>query len=204
MNSCPNPIVLASQSPRRAALLRQLGIPFDVIHNEVDETLPPGTDPREAVVRLAKAKAESVAAHLKRGLVIGADTVVVHQGHILGKPHDAADAVQMLRRLSGDTHQVYTGFSLVQVGQGSVEDVEVTAVTFRDLSDWEIEDYVATGAPLDKAGAYGIQERASIFVSAIEGDYANVVGFPLTRFVLAWRRLCGDEVVRAYLAGRTS
>ena len=201
MNDGMTPIVLASQSPRRAALLRQLGLHFDVIHNEVDESLPDGMAPEEVVVHLSRAKAESVAAHLQRGLVIGADTVVVHQGEILGKPKNAADAMEMLGRLSGATHHVLTGFTLIQIDHGSVDDLEDTAVTFRTLSHWEIEDYVATGAPFDKAGAYGIQERAALFVSGIQGDYSNVVGFPLTRFVQAWRNLCGDEAVRAHLAG---
>jgi septum formation protein len=171
-------LVLASASPRRQELLRTAGIAFTVRPAEVDEQALPGETPEAYVRRLAEAKAR---ARWRPGEVtVGADTVVTLDGLLLGKPGDAADARRMLRMLSGRTHQVLTGVCLFD-GSETRSAVETTAVEFLDLSDQEIEHYVAGGEPLDKAGAYGIQGEASKFVKRIDGCYFNVVGLPLAR-----------------------
>jgi len=172
-------LILASASPRRRELLEQMGVfdftvtpaPYEI---EAD-SLPPA----EAVVRIALAKGQAVAETAEPGaLVLAADTEVLFDGKLLGKPQDKADAVRMLRQLSGTKHTVYTGVALLQDGK-KVTGVEVTDVYFRELTDAEIETYVETGEPLDKAGAYGIQGRAAHFVRRIEGDVYNVIGLPL-------------------------
>ena len=167
-------LVLASQSPRRSELLRSAGIGFRVQPADVDETPLPGESPVDYVRRLARAKAEAVAG----SLVLGADTAVVVDGEILGKPVDGPDAVRMLRLLSGRAHEVITGICMksgeVWVGHDS------TTVFFSRMSEREIREYVACGEPMDKAGAYAIQGRASCFVERIEGSYSNVVGLPVT------------------------
>jgi len=181
-------IILASASPRRAALLRQIGLAFTAVATDVEDSAgSPGPDPAAHVEHAALAKARGAAGGLDDGLVIGADTVVVGEGEALGKPRDGDDAARMLRRLSGRTHEVLTGLALVQVA-GAAErraqaGCERTRVTFRQLSDDDIAAYVATGEPLDKAGGYGIQERGALLVSGIEGCYANVVGLPIARLV---------------------
>jgi septum formation protein len=177
-------LVLASQSPRRQELLRQAGLAFIVIPADVEEAVWPGEDALSHVQRLARAKAEAVGA-APADVVLGADTVVVAEGRILGKPRDHADAARMLRLLSGREHQVVTGICLRQ-GGNVVCDAETTAVRFVELSEEEIRAYVASGEPMDKAGAYGIQGLASKFIDRIEGCYFNVVGLPLA---LVWRRL---------------
>ncbi|UCH33195.1 MAG: septum formation inhibitor Maf [Armatimonadota bacterium] len=182
------PIILASASPRREALLKQIGLPFRVEPSGVSEEKAqrPG-DPASFVEQAALAKAEDVAARVRDGLVLGADTVVVVGGRVLGKPTSAAEAREMLASLSGVTHDVYTGLALVQVEDGSVRRRrtahEATRVTFRRLSRDDIEGYVATGEPMDKAGAYGIQGRGAVLVERIEGCYSNVVGLPVARLV---------------------
>jgi septum formation protein len=163
-------LVLASQSPRRSELLRNAGIGFRVQAAGVDETPFPGEAPVDYVRRLARAKAAAVEGEL----VLGADTVVVVDGQILGKPADSADAVRMLRLLSGRAHEVITGICLA----GTVAH-DITTVFFSRISEEEIRDYVASGEPMDKAGAYAIQGRASCFVERIEGSYSNVVGLPV-------------------------
>lgn len=184
-----HPLVLASASPRREALLHLIGLPFLVMSSGVEEETQAGeaVDPGQFVQRAAARKAEAVAKKVKDGVVLGADTVVVIGGRMLGKPRDAEDAAQMLRLLSGATHEVYTGLALVQVADGKrqreVLGQEVTRVTFRALSEQDIAAYVATGEPMDKAGAYAIQGRGAVLVSRIEGCYYNVVGLPLTRLV---------------------
>lgn len=175
-------IVLASSSPRRQELLMQVGIPFRVIPSQFDETASSPMAPGDLVEFLALSKARSVSETVPGSLVIGADTVVTIDGDILGKPRDRADAVAMLQRLSGRSHQVLTGVALVQDGRQLVGH-EVTTVHFRPLSPGEIERYVDSGEPMDKAGAYGIQGRAAVMISSIEGDYFNVVGLPLCRTV---------------------
>ena len=176
MNGFPR-IVLASQSPRRADLLRAAGFDFEVRVADVDESVRTGESPQDYVTRLAIAKA--VAA--RRGddeVVLAADTTVVVDGHVLGKPADAPDAARMLRRLAGREHEVLTGVCLLR---GSHRDARVAAtrVGFLAMTDDEIAWYVASGEPMDKAGAYGIQGRVSRFVTGIDGSYSNVVGLPV-------------------------
>lgn len=170
-------LVLASRSPRRAELLSSAGIEFEIRVADVDESVNSGEAPLEYVTRLACEKAAAVPASPDE-IILGADTTVVVDGQILGKPEDAADACRMLRALSGREHQVITG---VCVRRG--DDVQVGAVTttvwFRAMSEAEIDGYVASGEPMDKAGAYGIQGQASRFIPRIDGSYANVVGLPV-------------------------
>lgn len=172
-------LILASRSPRRQEILARAGIPFVARPAEVEEKRRPGEDASTYVQRLARAKAEAAVSG-PGDIVLGADTVVVVDGEILEKPSDAADAARMLRRLSGHEHLVITGVCL----RGSarlVEDLEATRVRFVPLSDREIDDYVQSGEPMDKAGAYAIQGLASKFIDRVEGCYFNVVGLPVAR-----------------------
>lgn len=175
------PLVLASASPRRRELLSRLGLRFEVAPSDADETWPSGRPPGPAVEELAARKAEAVAVAHPGALVLGADTVVVLDGEVLGKPPTPEAARRALRRLSGREHTVYTGIALVHGGR-TVTAHEATAVRFGPLAEGEIAAYVATGSPMDKAGAYGIQDDAgSLFVEGVTGDYFNVVGLPLHR-----------------------
>jgi septum formation protein len=172
-------LVLASGSPRRAELLRRAGIPFEMVAPDIDETQRIGEPAERYVRRLAEAKAERVAATHPGRLVLGADTTVVVDGEALAKPIDAADAARMLGRLSGRDHLVITGVCLIgPAGQRHVE-AAVTTVGFRPLSSQEIDDYVRSGEPMDKAGAYAIQGGAAGFVSRLDGSHDNVVGLPV-------------------------
>lgn len=171
-------LILASASPRRRELLQTAGLPFNVHVSKAQEHIEPGTAPTDAVMQLAKQKAIAVAAECPDDLVLGADTIVVCDGIILGKPTDRADAARMLRLLSGRTHCVYTGVCFVQNGQAQTF-FEKTQVTFYPLTDDEIQSYIDTGEPMDKAGAYGIQGRGCTLVQSICGDYFNVVGLPV-------------------------
>lgn len=174
-------LVLASGSPRRAELLRAAGIDFTVEVADVDETPHEGEAPAAYVARLALAKATVVAQRRGPGhRVLGADTTVVIQNQIIAKPIDAEDARRMLQQLSGQWHEVLTGIALVN-GDEERTEVETTRVKFATLTPAEIDWYVATGEPMDKAGAYGIQGYASRFIERIEGSYANVVGLPVHR-----------------------
>ena len=174
-------LILASGSPRRRQLLEQIGLTFAVRSSDVDESVSPGLTPAQVVESLSARKGEAVAAEAAPGdLVLSADTVVALDGAILGKPRDRAEAEAMLTALSGRTHQVYTGVTLLQDGRRLTEH-EVTAVTFRPLSPGEIAAYVSTGEPMDKAGAYGIQGLGALLVERLEGDYFNVMGLPLCR-----------------------
>lgn len=171
-------LILASQSPRRAELLRAAGFAFEVETADVDESLGVGEAPEAYVLRLAEAKAAAVATRHPDAAVVGADTTVVIDEQILGKPTDRADAVRMLRQLAGRTHEVLTG---VAVGRGArwLSRVASTSVTFLPMTDAEIAWYAASGEPDDKAGAYAIQGLASRFVERIDGSYSNVVGLPV-------------------------
>ena len=184
--------MLASASPRRAELLRQIGLRFRVHApaggQDPEDVAPDAPGPREEAVhaaehaarRLAEAKADAAARDHPGALVIGADTIVIADGRFLGKPRDTADAAGMLRRLSGRRHHVVTGVAVVRDEPPlRLVDSSVTAVWFRSLTDEEIARYIASGEPLDKAGAYGIQGRAALFVERIEGDYFTVVGLPV-------------------------
>ena len=173
-------LILASASPRRAELLRNAGIPFIVDPAHVTEQPLAGELPVDYAKRLARDKALAVFARHQSEAVLGADTVVVVDEHLLEKPADASDAARMLRLLSGRSHQVITGVCLVAPGFERTE-AEITQVTFSELSDEEINEYVRSGEPMDKAGAYGIQGRASRWVTRVEGCYFNVVGLPVAR-----------------------
>lgn len=173
-------IVLASGSPRRRELLETLGLEFSVVPAKGEEIAPEGAGPAETVMALSKAKAGEVAKSRPESLVIAADTVVWAEGRILGKPKDGAEARAMLHMLSDNTHEVYTGVTLM-LGEKEAVGAECTKVFFRRLTDEEIDRYVSTGEPMDKAGAYGIQGRAALMVRRLEGDYFNVMGLPLCR-----------------------
>jgi septum formation protein len=179
-------LILASKSPRRAEILRNAGIAFGVQAAHVNEARRPRESAHNYVGRLATAKARAVAEPLKRkkqhAIVIAADTVVLAQGKILGKPADVKEARRMLRLLSGRTHQVLTGVSIVSLPSGrEVHHVETTRVKFLKISSADIDEYIATGEPFDKAGAYGIQGIGGRFVASVEGCYFNVMGLPLAR-----------------------
>lgn len=181
-------IVLASQSPRRKNLLSQINLTFIIHPSSVEESFDPSVKPEKIVEQLALDKARDVATNYASALTIGADTIVVLDNEILGKPVDEPDAFRLLKKLSGNIHEVYSGVCLLLTDEHKsfteyITFHEVTEVTFAELSDQEIWDYIQTGSPMDKAGAYGIQDDwGSLFVSRIEGDYYNVVGFPLHRF----------------------
>lgn len=175
-------IILASQSPRRKELLTQIGIRgFKVVSPDVDETVDDDLPPAQVVEELSLRKARAVAegSH-EDDLIIAADTVVSFEGAVLGKPSNEREAFAMLSGLSGNRHYVYTGVTVIQ-GERAVTQHEVTAVAFRDIEPDEIADYIATGEPMDKAGAYGIQGVGSLLVSGIDGDYFNVMGLPVYR-----------------------
>lgn len=190
-------IILASQSPRRKELLEQIGLEFEICPAKGEEIITK-TIPEEVVMELSKQKAEEVAAMVSSYtqehkdittpsdiLVIGADTVVAYDGKILGKPVDEADAKRMLSMLSGNTHSVFTGVTLVLIDKsgraGELVFFEKTDVKMHAMSEQEIDRYIATGEPMDKAGSYGIQGRCAIYIEKIDGDYNNVVGLPITR-----------------------
>ncbi len=173
-------IILASASPRRSELMTLAGFRFDVICADIDEIVPENARPQEVVMSLALQKAQAVAKDHGKSAVVGSDTVVALDGKILGKPHSEKEAVEMLRSLSGRTHKVYTGVAIV-CGEKVTSFFDETEVEFYPLTDAEIFDYVATGEPMDKAGAYGIQGRGAVLVKRINGDYFNVMGLPISK-----------------------
>ena len=177
-------LILASQSPRRKKLLKQIGLKFRVIPSHTVEVISPRHTPGENARRIALEKATEIAARLHKGIVIGADTIVVLDHHVLGKPASKEDAKRMLKLLSGREHSVYTGFALIDVEtKKQVAGVEETKVRFRALEEKEIIAYVDSGSPMDKAGSYGIQDDfGAVFIEKVNGCYYNVVGFPLARF----------------------
>ena len=182
-------VILASASPRRLALLQQIGIGAAVCPADFDEVSGSAVQAEDVVLANAVGKCQAVVKIKGDSLpVIAADTVVVAEGVILGKPQDAEDAVAMLKQLSGKTHKVLTGIAVSYAGEMLAEVCE-TKVVFRDLTDEEIKNYVATGEPLDKAGAYGIQGKGAVLVEKIDGCYNNVVGLPLTRMQLILAKL---------------
>ena len=172
-------LILASGSPRRKELLAAVGWEFEAITAGIDESVRPGEDPAAYVQRLALSKAEAVAAKLERGLVLGADTTVVVDEQILGQPVDDDDAKRMLGLLNNKWHEVLTGVAVVRVGGESRVEYETTRVRFAEMSEREIEWYISTGEARGKAGAYGIQGAAGLFIEEIEGDYFNIVGLPI-------------------------
>ena len=205
-------MILASQSPRRRELLSDAGFDLKIVPANIDENRREDETPFELVVRLATEKAESVRGSLGHGpadgLLVAADTIVWMGDEALGKPADPADAARMLRELSGRTHHVSTGVCAMSLGAdaspiATTSFVETTDVTFWELSDAEIVAYVETGEPLDKAGAYGIQGAGRLLVREISGDYANVVGLPVSRLVRELAALCdqNDLIARAIRIG---
>lgn len=175
-------LVLASASPRRKEILENLGLDFEVITSNAEEKVDSDIPPYMVVQQLAMLKGTDVALKTENALVISADTIVYLDGEILGKPGEIQNARQMLKKLSGKEHEVYTGICITDSGAGkSVSDYELTKVKFRDLNDEEIENYINTGEPMDKAGGYGIQGKGCLLVEKINGDYLNVVGLPATK-----------------------
>ena len=191
-------LILASRSPRRLQLLKQIGMSPTVMPCDIPETFDPSLTPEENAAALALKKALHVAQTIPEGVIIGADTIVILAGEMLGKPDGPRDAVRMLSALSGRTHTVVTGFALVDRPSGrQMTGTERTDVTFRDLPLNEIEEYVAGGSPLDKAGAYGIQDDyGAVFVTRIEGCFYNVVGLPLSRLHSALRDFQTDRTIK--------
>jgi septum formation protein len=191
-------IILASASPRRAEILREAGIAFQICATHIDETPIPGETARAMVARLAEAKArtaaEQIGASMRECIIVGADTTVELDGEIFGKPRGSADAREMLARLSGRTHHVLTGIFVLQLpGNAARAAVEKSAVTFGPIGEEEIDAYVATAEPLDKAGAYAIQGLAGRYIPRIEGCYFNIVGLPLSRVYGLLRELGWQE-----------
>lgn len=175
-------LILASGSPRRAEILGFVGWKFEKVVADIDETELAGENPADYVRRLAKTKAETVAVNYTDALVLGADTIVVIDNQIIGKPKDFADARRMLEMLSGNWHEVFTGVALVKVSgkeRATKVDLQKTRVKFAELSNEEIELLIEKGEPLDKAGAYAVQAQAALFIEEIQGDYWNVVGLPV-------------------------
>lgn len=181
-------LILASSSPRRKELLQNLHLTFEVSSSDVDESYHPDSDPEEIVMELAQRKAQFVARKHPSAYVIGSDTIVVADGQVLGKPEGDDEAIEMLKKLSGRTHSVYTGVSLISP-TGSIQFFEKTDVEFWELTDDEIKSYVDTKEPLDKAGSYGIQGFGRLLVKRIDGDYYSVVGLPLSRTIRELKKL---------------
>ena len=191
----PQPdVILASASPRRRELLSLIFPEFQVVPSEFDESLvPPELEPARHVVYSAEIKARKAAGRFPESLVIAADTVVVADSEILGKPENTADAARMLRILSGRTHQVYTGVAAAMNGMLR-SDYECTDVTFRELTDKIIARYIASGEPMDKAAAYAIQGKGAVLISSISGCYFNVVGLPLYRLSVLLEEFCVEAL----------
>ena len=183
-------LILASQSPRRRELLGLFRRPFTVRVADIDENMDPTLPPYDEVARVSRAKAEAIPRD-PDDIVVAADTIVVCQGRTLGKPRSEAEAADMLHLLSGRDHQVMTGMTVLR-GDTAVSCTEVTDIHFRDLSDKEIENYIATGEPMDKAGAYGIQGGAALFAQKMHGDYYNVMGLPVCRLYEILTQLAPD------------
>jgi len=185
-----NRLILASESPRRCELLKQIGLDFKAVPSKVLEEVVQAESPRDRVIRLAEAKAREVASKYPDGWVVAADSIVCINGSILGKPKDGKEAAEMLRRLSGQDHRVLTGFSVCHLGKGkSDKEVVQTGVRMKFLAPEEIQWYVHTGEPFDKAGGYAIQGIGSFMIESIQGSYTNVVGLPLCELVQMLTRL---------------
>jgi len=191
MISSSIPVFLASKSPRRRKLLKQLNIKFKSFSVEMDEKIHPNEKPYNSVLRLSQEKLELAKLKVKKGIVITADTIVVLNKTVLGKPKNKKDAFRILKLLSGKTHVVYTGYSIFNfTNNKTISEYEKTEVTFRDLNDEEIKEYINGGSPMDKAGAYGIQDDfGAVFINKINGCYYNVVGLPLAKFYHALLRI---------------
>ena len=183
-------LILASSSPRRKELLGQIGLRFEVVPSEGEEKIKDGEDPVEHVLRLAEEKALDVANNSMDALIIAADTIVLVNGEILGKPAREQEAYQMLLKLSGKEHRVITGFCILNTGNGeAVKESVETTVTFKELTEEEIQGYIKTKEPFDKAGGYAIQGKGSFMIREIKGSYTNVVGLPICEVVEALQRV---------------
>ena len=199
INNSEYKFILASNSPRRKELLAMIGLEFEIKPANIDENITEYSDFSDYVMKLSKQKAEFIAADLQKTnsggkyIILAADTIVAINGQVLNKPQDYKEAFEMLSLLSNNTHEVYTGFCLINSETKKIiTEYEVTEVTFRELSDIEIDDYIQTGSPMDKAGAYGIQEDlGAVFVSRIDGDYYNVVGLPLQKLYISLKGFVG-------------
>ncbi len=179
-------LILASASPRRENLLKMIGFDFEVVDSQIDEQSEVYTIPEVHVLELAQKKALKVAEKISSGLIVGADTIVVLNNQILGKPKDAKQAKEILKQLSDGTHTVYTGFTIVDKPSGEMlSEFEKTLVSFRKLEKEEISQYVKSGSPFDKAGGYGIQDQGALFVEKIDGCFYNVMGLPVTKLYQA-------------------
>ena len=185
-------LILASASPRRKELMGLFHIPFVIRAADIDETMDPGKAPYDEVARVSRCKALAVQRE-PEDVVVAADTIVVCQGRVLGKPHSPEEAAAMLRLLSGREHQVMTGCTVLR-GDRAETFTEVTDLTFRELTDGEIRAYVASGEPMDKAGAYGIQGGAALFCPGIHGDYYNVMGLPVCRLGQALKKILPETL----------
>jgi septum formation protein len=191
MINISTPIYLASKSPRRRKLLKQLNLKFKSFSLDMDEKIHTNEKPFEAVIRLSREKLDLAKTKVKSGIIITADTIVVLNKSIIGKPVNKKDAFRILKLLSGKTHTVYTGYSIFNSkNYKTITEYEKTEVTFRNLTNDEIEDYISSGSPMDKAGAYGIQDDfGAVFIKKINGCYYNVVGLPLAKFYHALLRI---------------
>jgi len=185
------PIYLASKSPRRKKMLEQINLKFKTISIECEEKIKKNETPVETVKRISKEKLNVAKRQIKKGIIITADTIVVINRTIIGKPENELDALKILKKLSGKTHSVYTGFSVYNsTSQRTIVDYEKTLVTFRKLNDEEIKEYITTGSPMDKAGAYGIQDDfGAVFIKKINGCYYNVVGLPISKVYSTLKRI---------------
>jgi septum formation protein len=186
-------LILASASPRRENLLKMIGFDFEMVDSQIDEQSEVYTIPEVHVLELAQKKAFKVAEKINSGLIIGADTIVVLNNIILGKPKDAKQAKEILKQLSDRTHTVYTGFTIVDKPSGEMlSEFAQTLVSFRKLENEEISQYVKSGSPFDKAGGYGIQDQGALFVEKIDGCFYNVMGLPLTKLYQALGKFIRD------------
>ena len=191
-------MILASKSPRRKEILQNAGLDFEIIVSHTDESVPAGTLPFDAVMQISQRKAQAVKNVLgdkaKNKIILSADTVVVIDNQIIGKPKDQEDAFSILSRLSGKRHVVYTGFTIIK-DDFIYSDFESTNVYFRQLSDTEIMSYIKSGEPMDKAGAYGIQHKGALLVNKIHGDYFNVVGLPINKIAVTFYEILGINLL---------
>lgn len=191
-------IILASKSPRRKQLLEQIGLKFEVRESEYEEDMTAMADPIRLVKFLALKKAEAVAQYYTDAIVIGADTFVIFEGKFIGKPKDRADAQRMLRTLSGKTNIIITGFAVIDTSTGKVvNDYDQAEVTIKELTNEDIENYINTGEPMDKAGAFGIQGVGAVIVEKVDGDYHNIMGLPLSRLYSELKEFGIDALAHA-------
>lgn len=191
-------IILASGSPRRKQILEQVGLNFIVEVSDYEEKSIPGVSPSEFVETLSLEKANVVAKNHNDAIIIGADTIVVLDNQILGKPKTKQDAREMLKKLSGNTHSVFTGFTIIDtVNKRTITNHVETKIRFKNLSEEEIRAYIETGEPMDKAGAYGVQDKGALFVEHIEGDYSSVMGLPIVKIFEILKEL-GIDILKTY------